>query len=404
MAAAESPLAVQQSKRFLYLYALAVSGGAIAYVPFLTILLPNQATELWGEKALSILAQVAFAGAIAASLANILFGWASDQSRSRRPWIAAGMLLSSSMLPAMHFATSPTILFALIVCWQLALNMMLAPLSAWAGDSVPDLQKGLLGGLLSFAPALGGLAGAILTLPNLLGQSERLIAVSLLVVLLVAPVLFLGRPRPMPQLIDDPVSLDKSTKTDRAPLGAAIRMWLARLFVQIAEASLFAFLLLWFRSVAPDFEDNDAAVIFAGVLGTSVVATLIVGRWSDRTRRPILPLSICAAVAAVGLIIMSLAEGLVIAVVGYIVFGLSSGIFLALHSSQTLRVLPAPRNRGRDLGLFNLTNTVPSLIMPWLTLALVPAYGFDALFILLAGLAVIACTILLTMPRWFEAG
>ena len=86
-------------------------------------------------------------------------------------------------------------------------------------------------------------------------------------------------------------------------------------------------------------------------------------------------------------------------VVGYVVFGLSTSIFLALHSSQTLRVLPRPRTRGRDLGLFNLTNTVPSLIMPWLTLALVPVFGFAALFMLLAALCMIACVLLITLPR-----
>ena len=96
---------------------------------------------------------------------------------------------------------------------------------------------------------------------------------------------------------------------------------------------------------------------------------------------------------------MAAATNMWLAIVGYVVFGLSSGIFLALHSSQTLRVLPAPRTRGRDLGFFNLTNTVPSLVMPWLTLAMVPAYGFDALFILLAALAILASIMLVTMPR-----
>ena len=93
------------------------------------------------------------------------------------------------------------------------------------------------------------------------------------------------------------------------------------------------------------------------------------------------------------------AGGMAVAVVGYVVFGLSTSIFLALHSSQTLRVLPRPRTRGRDLGLFNLTNTVPSLIMPWLTLALVPVFGFAALFMLLAALCMIACVLLITLPR-----
>jgi MFS family permease len=403
VAAARDTHGELQSKRFLYLYALAVSGGSVAYVPFLTILLPNQATALWEKEALSVLAQAAFVGAIAASLTNILFGWASDRAKSRRPWIATGAVLSSALLPAMQFATSPTQLFILIVCWQIGLNMMLAPLSAWAGDCVPHSQKGILGGLLSFAPALGGLSGALVTLPGLANQGERLMLVSLLVMLMVTPVLFFGHPRPIPHLVEDVVLIDQATTSNRDARHTVIRMWLARLFVQIAEASMFAFLLLWFRSVSQGFGDNDAATIFAGVLGISVVATMIIGPWSDRTDRPILPLCVCAGIAAIGLSIMAVAANLVIALAGYIVFGLASSVFLALHSSQTLRVLPAPQNRGRDLGLFNLTNTVPSLIMPWLTLALVPTFGFKALFILLAGLAIIACVMLITMPRTFEA-
>ena len=96
---------------------------------------------------------------------------------------------------------------------------------------------------------------------------------------------------------------------------------------------------------------------------------------------------------------MSFAPNLPIAVLGYVAFGLASSIFLALHSSQTLRVLPRPHTRGRDLGIFNLTNTLPSLIMPWLTLALVPAYGFDALFLVLAALTSAAWLLLINMPR-----
>jgi MFS family permease len=176
-------------------------------------------------------------------------------------------------------------------------------------------------------------------------------------------------------------------------------MWLARLLVQIAEASLFAFMLLWFRSVEPGFGEDRAASIFTMVLAVAVALTLAIGRWSDRVRRPILPLAICAALVALSLLAMAAAGSFAMALAGYVCFGLASSIFLALHSSQTLRVLAVPQRRGRDLGLFNLTNTVPSLVMPWLMLALVPSYGFSALFIVLAALAAIAGVMLATMPN-----
>ena len=308
------------------------------------------------------------------------------------------MLLSCALMAAMPMASSGPMLVGLIVAWQLGLNMMLAPLTAWAGDVVPDGQKGLLGGLLAFAPALGALAGVVVTLQPLGLDGNRHLAVAAMVVLLVSPALLVARATPMPQLLV-PVATAAQTIPWRRRLGQSpARMWLARLLVQIAEASLFAFMLLWFRSVEPGFGENRAATIFTLVLSVAVVFTLAIGRWSDRANRPILPLTIGAALVAVGLLAMAAANSLTWAVAAYAFFGLASSVFLALHSSQTLRVLPAPQHRGRDLGVFNLTNTMPSLVMPWLTLALVPGYGFGALFIVLAVLAGMASLLLATMP------
>lgn len=56
----------------------------------------------------------------------------------------------------------------------------------------------------------------------------------------------------------------------------------------------------------------------------------------------------------------------------YVGFRLATTVFLSLHSGQSLRVLSNPQRRGRDLGLFNLTNTVPSMIMPLLAVSIVP--------------------------------
>lgn len=388
----------------MYLYALAVSGGSVAYMPFLTILLPLRATDISGEGALGMLAVAAFLGAIAASISNIGFGWASDRSAKRRPWIWAGLGLSTALLLSTAYATSEPMMIGIIILWQIGLNMMLAPLSAWAGDSIPDSQKGFLGGLLAMAPAMGALSGALVTMTDVVPSGHRETLVALLVVIMVCPVLIFGKPVSIPDLAYPPDHEAKTDPQSNIKRRAAIRMWIARLLVQIAEASLFAFLLLWFRSIDADFGANDAANIFAMVLGAAVFAALAIGRWSDSAHRPIVPLVAGAGAAAAGLLIMSLSKSLPAAIAGYVVFGLASSIFLALHSSQTLRVLPRPHTRGRDLGIFNLTNTVPSLIMPWLTLALVPTYGFGSLFLLLAALAAIACLLLATMPRQIASG
>ncbi|ALH80799.1 MFS transporter [Sphingopyxis macrogoltabida] len=394
---ADTGVSRRQSIRFLLLYALASAGGAIAYVPFLTIWLPARMSGLAGAADVQSLGYVTFFGAVAASVGGIVFGWLSDRTQSRRPWVAAGLLLTIGLLIAMPLAQDVATLVGLIVAWQLALNMILGPLAAWAGDCVPDDQKGLLGGLLAFSPALGAWSGALVTLPGLVSANDRLVLIAALVAAAVLPVLLFGRPRAFPEL-SAPASAVAGDRAVR-PTGPAVRMWLARLLVQIAEAALFAYLYFWFRSIDPDMHDNEKARIFSLALTLAVPIALTAGRWADRHDRPFRPLVFAAGISAVGMVGMALSATPDLAKASYLVFGIATTVFLSLHTGQTLRILPRPEHRARDLGIFNLTNTVPSLIMPWLTISLVPGFGFDALFLLLAALTSVAVLLLATMPQ-----
>lgn len=376
--------------RFILLYALAWAGGTIGYVPLLSILLPVQVADLAGNTAgVDWLACIALVGAVAASLSGILFGYLSDFTRNRRGWIFAGLCLSCTLLPVIGKMTSLAELVAAIVVWQMGLNMMLGPLAAWASDVVPDNRKGLLGGMMAFAPGLGALAGALVTLPGLADGTARLSLVALLVACGVVPVL----------LIPPPASGQEQGRLS-APLGErqqhglAVRMWLARLALQVSEATLFAYLFFWLTSLDGSVSDNQTARLFSVIMLVSAPLALAVGRWSDRAERPIQPLQASAFVAALGLIGMALSSDISGAMLTYSLFGLSSAVFLALHSAQTLRILPRPDRRGRDLGLFNLANTAPSLVMPWLTMTLIPVAGYPALFGMLALLAAGAALLL----------
>lgn len=387
--------AAGSDRRFLLLYALAWAGAAIAYTPLLTILLPVRVDLLAGTDNVRWLAATTFLGAIAASLANILFGWLSDVTGHRRLWVATGLLLSSGILCLFPHIERLGPLILLILLWQMALNMMLGPLAAWAGDCVPDRQKGRLGGLLAFAPASGALAGALVTVPGLADPPWRFAMVGMMAMACVLPLLLLGP--------SGAVATRRLQGAAIAPLpwlrAMITRMWCARLLVQIAEAALFAYLYFWFQTIDTRFDDAITARILTLVLFLAAPCALIAGRWADRRDRPIAPLCIAALLAAIGLTAMALARGPVAAIAGFMLFGLSTNIFLALHSAQTLRVLPDDGRRGRNLGLFNLTNTVPSLIMPSLTLVLVPTLGFSGLFAVLALLSAIAAILLRDTKR-----
>ncbi len=392
----------RQSCRFLLLYALAWAGGSVAYVPLLTILLPVKVSQLAGAGAdVTWLAYIAFAGAIAASLGHIAFGYISDVTHHRRGWIWLGLVLSCGLLVAVSRATGLVSLVAIILAWQLGLNMMLAPLAAWAGDCVPNSQKGLLGGLLAFAPGCGALAGAFVAIPGMASPTARLTVVALIAACCVVPVLVVGAPARMVEPDPPPDAAagtgDAVRRLDRT--GAIRRMWLARLAVQVAEAALFAYLYFWFRSLDPAMSESRTANTLSAVLVLSAPVALWTGHWADRHKRSLAPLVACAFASCAGLVGMAASRSLPAAIGTYALFGLATSIFLALHSAQTLRFLPRSDRRGRDLGLFNLTNTVPSLIMPWLSLAMVPRFGFSGLFLVLSGLALGAGLVLVPFPR-----
>lgn len=389
MNAADPP---RVSQRFLWLFALAWAGGAVAYVPFLTILFPLRVLEIAGSDSVSLLGLTTFCGALAASTGAILFGWLSDWSGVRRPWVVAGLALSLTLLVSVPLVRERWSIVALIVGWQLALNMMLGPLSAWAADRVPRHQTGFLGGLMALSPALGALSGVIVTIPRLAGPDARLWIVAMLVCACVLPGLLFIRTGPgdagrMP------------SEQVRPARRFAVTMWFARFLVQIAEAALFAYLLLYFRSLEPGIDESRIARLFSLVLAAAVPLAIVTGRWADRSRQPARPLAICAMGAAAGLVGMSMANSVAAATAAYVLFGLATAMFLSLHSGQTLRVLPNPAHRGRDLGLFNLTNTLPSLIMPWLTITLVPERGYSALFLILALLALGSAVLLFSLKR-----
>ncbi|CDO34927.1 MFS transporter [Novosphingobium sp. KN65.2] len=380
--------------RFLALYALAWAGATIAYTPFLTILLPVRAELLAGGQQVQWLAATTFAGAMAASLGNIAFGWLSDLSGQRRIWVGLGLVLSGVILLLIPSIERLPVLIAAVIGWQLALNMMMAPLSAWAGDGVPDRHKGILGGLLAFAPALGAFSGAFVTIPGLAEVQMRFVLVVMITCACVVPLLvFGGRGGAGRQEAD---LLERDVRFDSAQwLRLTVtRMWFARLLVQITVVSLFAYLYIWFRSIDRSFTDSSVARLLSFVLLLAAPVALWAGRWADLAGRPIAPLRICAIVSGAGLALMALANDPELAMGGYIVFGISSTVFLSLHSAQTLRILPDNARRGRDLGFFNLTNTVPSLIVPSLTMALVPALGFPALFAVLTIFALSAAFLL----------
>jgi MFS family permease len=361
---------------FLLRNALANGGGVIAFLPLLSLLVPIKVQAIAGDERISVLTAAVIAGAIAASGSNILFGWLSDlalaRGMGRRPVMAFGLGLIVLAYIGVGLAASPLTIILAIFFVEFSVNAMLAPMFAIMADEIPDSHKRTAGGLLAVGYSVAATLSTLLIVYPLV-EGTRLAIIVLAAALCVAPLL---TSRALP-LADAPTA-GAAPQLLRSDLGAA---WAARLLVQVAGAILAVYIVYYFESITPGTPPDQVVRMVAPVLLVAQLLPMVIavplGRWSDRIGRGKPVLLIAAGVAALGLIGMALAQDFTQGAVAFAIHSAGWSVFLSLHAGFAMQLLPDPRWRGRDLGLMNLTNTLPKLLGPALTWWLVTPHNFD---------------------------
>jgi MFS family permease len=383
-----APAQVRPARRspvFLLICALAHVGGVIGYLPLLTLLLPVKIEGVAGDARIGLFTATVIAGALAASVSNIAFGWLSDlavaRGGGRRVVLVGGVVGLVPAYALVALAASPIAIVLAVVSFQVAVNAVLAPLFAIMADEIPDAQKGVAGGLLPLANPLASALSALLVGMAFLDEPLRLGIVVTAVAACVAPLLLTRARRIAPVL-------------DMAPHVAMLHRdiviaWISRLLVQVAGNALSLYVLYYFESLGAGAPADLPAPVgrlltLAYILPLPIA--LAVGRISDQIGRRKPFLLAAAIVAALGLVGMALAEDWTAGAVGFCVYTTGSSVFVALHAAFAMQLLPDPQHRGRDLGFYNLTNTLPALLGPLLTWWLATPRYFDAVMLALAGL------------------
>ncbi|VXC66028.1 MFS transporter [Sphingomonas sp. 8AM] len=383
--------------RLLAAFSLAHAGAVIGYLPFLSLLLPLKIDRLAGEARIGWLTVAVVLGAATASGANVLFGWLSDRSFARgggrRGWIAGGLVALALSYAAIALAARPATLIVAVLAFQCAVNAVLAPMMAIMADEIPDEQRGLAGGLLAIGPPAAGAVSALLVADAGWTEAARLALIAALTTVAVCPLLMIRRPA--------------VAAAPRMPeLAPAQRLWVAsvaRLLVQLAGGALSLYLLYYFQTVAGSVPPATLAARVGTLLTISYILPLpvavLAGRLSDQAARRTPFLVGAASVATLGLLTMATVPHPVAGAIGFLAYAVAGAVFLALHQAFAVRLLPDPRHRGRDLGLINLSNTVPSLLGPLLTWALATPGDFTLLLVVLAALTLAGGVLILPLRR-----
>ncbi|MFI5061057.1 MAG: MFS transporter, partial [Actinomycetales bacterium] len=132
--------------------------------------------------------------------------------------------------------------------------------------------------------------------------------------------------------------------------------------------------------------DDDLLVLILIYTAFVILASLLIGYWSDRLGRRKVFVFVSSAIQGVAALLLAFVPELSVAMIAAGLLGLGYGCFLSVDQALATQVLPDPESRGKDLGIMNIATAVPQAIAPLIGAGVVAMLGgFVGLFVM-AGL------------------
>jgi MFS family permease len=374
--------------RWILAFSLVVTGTFVGWYGPLQILLAKQAEAFSPAGKESVLAVVTGIGAFFSLIANPVWGALSDRTASRfgrrLPWVAGGTLAGAGGLALLAVARDiPTMVLGWCLV-QIALNAPFAALTAAIPDQIPTGQRGAAGGYFGVAQTVGTAAGTGLAVLAGSVAGGYLACAGFLLVATV-PYVLMRRDRVLPAELRPPWNW-RSFLTGfwvspaRHPDFAWA--WLTRFLLNLGNAMALLYLLFYLKEEVGLADPDGGVLILTGINAITLLITVVVaGHWSDRAghRR--------AFVVSAG-VIMSGAALLLAwwptwtgAVVAALVLGVGFGAFTSVDFALITEVLPTDLDRGKDLGVINVANSLPQVLAPAVAAPIVAGAGYPSLYV-----------------------
>lgn len=350
------------------------------------------------------LALVVGISSLVAMVAAPIAGTLSDRTRTRiggrAPWILAGS--AATVVAAILLAGAQTIP-EIILGWsvvQLATNFILTPLNAYVPDRVPVARRGIF----SAALGLGALVGAVLgqavgaSFADFIGVGyitvAILLAASSVTFALINRRSNIGEPR-------QTVSVKSVLSTFwvnpvKYPNFALV--FSARFLLFIGYFAVQSYLLYLLQDYIGVGKDAAATVPLVGLVGLvgMILSTPIAGWLADRIGRSKVIIYVTSAILAVGLIVPLFVPTVPGMMIYSFVAGLGFGAYQSVDFVLVTQVLPSHAEAGKDLGVINLTTTLPQTIGIGIASVIVGLSGSFATLFPFAAISVIigACLVI----------
>jgi MFS family permease len=357
---------------------LASLGLFTAFYGPIQVLLAEQAKVLAPDNKEIVLGLVSGLGAAFSAVANPLFGAISDRTTwragRRLPWTVIGMLGGIASLAVL--AGAPTVA-VMIIGWcaaQFTLNAMQAALFAAVPDQVPYRQRGMVGGWLGVGQTLGIVVGSLLAAEAGGIAAGYLVCAGFLVITTI-PYLLLRRDTVIEPSERKRLRLKDFWISPRAfpDFGWA---WLTRFLLNLSNSVAIVYLLYFLQDVVGYPEPDSGVFILTAVYAATLLSTVVTsGIWSDRISRRRAFVCWAGIVMSFAALLLAFWPTWTGAIVAAAVLGLGFGVYLSVDFALMTEVLPSAGDRGKDLGVINIANSLPQVLAPVLAAPIVTYLG-----------------------------
>ncbi|HVU71186.1 MAG TPA: MFS transporter, partial [Ktedonobacteraceae bacterium] len=382
----------------------------VSLIPVLSILLPVQIQDFNSADKISLLGLASGVGALLGLVINPLVGALSDRTTSRfgrrRPWLLVGTLLTVASYMLMMSAQNVAVL--ILGYWLFAsfYNFIMPPITALLPDRIPVRQRGTVSGLVGTATPLGIIIGSVLVGTLIQDTVTRYLVLSGIVFVVLLPIAFLIPDKPLPKGYLPPFKMGAFLKSfwisprKHPDFGLA---WLARFVMFLGYFGVTNYLLYYLQDVIHYDKLFPGQTVAQGVATANIFSTVMMiiaavlgGIISDHFKRRKIFVVLSGIMIALALALLVFLPTWTGVLVAESVMGFGFGAYMAVDQALVTEVLPSSSDRGKDLGVINIANTLPQSLAPIAAAPLLNAtHNYGVLFLLGAVIALLGAFVVL---------
>jgi MFS family permease len=266
-----------------------------------------------------------------------------------------------------------------------------ASLSAAIPDHVPVRQRATVSGWVGMPIALGLVLGSVLVV-DVLDQHivASYVTLAVAMVVLALPFVLFTPDHPLAPHDRDPFSWRRLAGSywlsprQYPDFGWA---WLTRFLSSLAIAMGTLYLLYFLRDdvhyqrLFPGQTAADGLLILILIYTVCVViASIVGGIISDRRGRRKRMVVVSSMFIAAAALLLAFSPTWTSSMIAAVLYGLGYGAYIAVDQALITQVLPAARDRAKDLGIINIAIVCPGAIGALIAAPLVSLAGYPALF------------------------